>query len=53
MFYKRTTFCLGLHNEAAKALEFPKKEEKSEKVPDKKDATAVEDIADLLNEDFD
>ncbi len=52
-FYRRITFCLGLHNEAIKALEYPKKEEKSEKIPEKRDATAVEDIADILREDFD
>ena len=42
-----------MHNEAIKAQEYPKKEEKSEKIPDKKDATIIEDIADLLREDFD
>jgi len=42
-----------MHNEAIKALEYPKKEEKSEKIPDKKETSQFEDIADILREDFD
>lgn len=53
VFTRRIEFCLGLYNDAVKALEFPKKEEKSEKVPDKTDNGAVEDIVDLLGGDFD
>ncbi|MDR3549392.1 MAG: hypothetical protein P4M11_14195 [Candidatus Pacebacteria bacterium] len=53
VFYRRIRFCLGLHNEATRALEYPKKEEKSEKVPDKKEAMGVDEIADMMREEFD
>jgi hypothetical protein len=51
--YRRIKFCLELHNEAVKALTYPKKEVKSEKIPEKKESVIAEDVVDFLREDFD
>jgi 26S proteasome regulatory subunit N3 len=52
-FFKRTSFCNSLRNEAVKALEYPKKEEKAIKLPGKKEVVVAEDIVDFIKEVFD
>jgi len=44
---------LELHNEAAKALEYPKKPEKKETVPEKKELCVYEEVIQLINERYD
>lgn len=51
-FYRRISFCLELHNEAIKALEYPKKVEKKETIPERRDASGYEDIVEILREEF-
>jgi 26S proteasome regulatory subunit N3 len=51
-FYRRISFCLELHNEAIKALEYPKKVDKKEIIPERKDGTSYQDIVEILREEF-
>ena len=53
VFNKRIVFCLGLHNYAVKALEYPKKEVKKINIPEKKDINPVDDLMEIMREDFD
>jgi len=43
---------LELHNEAIKALEYPKKVDKKEAIPERKDGTSYQDIVEILREEF-
>ena len=52
MFYKRTVFCLGLHNEAIRALEYPRKVEKKEGIPERKEVQGYDNMIEALADEF-
>ena len=53
MLHKRIKFCMDLHNEASKAMEFPPKEDKRDFGDlDEERSTKEEDILASLLEDF-